>query len=360
MVAATAGYEQWLGKHTSLISADLETKHQLMAADAFTFLRGTAYRWAQRWPEVCRSLTDAPAVLAVGDLHVENFGTWRDAEGRLVWGINDVDESTRLAYTSDLVRLVASAIVARSAVGPGDCAAAVLDGYSSHLHARGRPFVLAEDHAFMRDLASRSAKDPARYWAKLTVRRPGDDSHLDPDAVRAATSALPTGTVDASCAHRVAGVGSLGRPRVVAIGTRDGALVAREAKAVVPSAWEWTHDGGDIDQAATMTALTNGAIRACDPLWSAAGGWVVRRLAPDCGRIELTDLPTDRDERKLLRAMGSETANLHLATPEAAPSILADLDHRGPKWLAESAEAMAVDVAADHAAWAHHHRPVQR
>jgi len=32
-------------------------------------------------------------VLAVGDLHVENFGTWRDAEGRLIWGVNDFDES---------------------------------------------------------------------------------------------------------------------------------------------------------------------------------------------------------------------------------------------------------------------------
>ena len=29
---------------------------------------------------------DAPQVLSVGDLHLENFGTWRDADGRLVWG----------------------------------------------------------------------------------------------------------------------------------------------------------------------------------------------------------------------------------------------------------------------------------
>jgi len=35
-------------------------------------------------------------VLAVGDLHVENFGTWRDAEGRLIWGVNDFDEAWRL------------------------------------------------------------------------------------------------------------------------------------------------------------------------------------------------------------------------------------------------------------------------
>ena len=47
--------------------------------------------------------------LGVGDLHVENFGTWRDAESRLVWGINDFDEACCLPYTQDLVRLAASA-----------------------------------------------------------------------------------------------------------------------------------------------------------------------------------------------------------------------------------------------------------
>ena len=54
----------------------------------------------------------APQVLAVGDLHVENFGTWRDMEGRLVWGINDFDEVYELPYTIDLVRLAASAHIA--------------------------------------------------------------------------------------------------------------------------------------------------------------------------------------------------------------------------------------------------------
>ena len=55
------------------------------------------------------NLDHAPQVLGVGDLHVENFGTWRDAESRLVWGINDFDEACCLPYTHDLVRLAASA-----------------------------------------------------------------------------------------------------------------------------------------------------------------------------------------------------------------------------------------------------------
>jgi uncharacterized protein (DUF2252 family) len=38
---------------------------------------------------VCADIARVTTVLAVGDLHADNFGTWRDREGRLIWGIND-------------------------------------------------------------------------------------------------------------------------------------------------------------------------------------------------------------------------------------------------------------------------------
>ena len=63
-------------------------------------------RVAQVWPKVCPELAKGPQLLAVGDLHVENFGTWRDAEARVVWGINDVDEAHVAAWPNDLVRLI--------------------------------------------------------------------------------------------------------------------------------------------------------------------------------------------------------------------------------------------------------------
>src|ERR1051326_5011296 len=106
---ATANYEAWLGEQLTLLESDLEVKHQAMRTSKFPFLRATYYRWAQIFPEVCAELNSAVKVLGVGDLHVENFGTWRDNEGRLVWGINDFDEAYPLPYTHDLVRLAASA-----------------------------------------------------------------------------------------------------------------------------------------------------------------------------------------------------------------------------------------------------------
>ena len=58
---------------------------------------------------------DQDVLLAVGDLHVENFGVWRDSRQRLVWGVNDFDDACELPFTSDLVRLATSAMLAASA-----------------------------------------------------------------------------------------------------------------------------------------------------------------------------------------------------------------------------------------------------
>jgi uncharacterized protein (DUF2252 family) len=105
---ATQSYENWMRSCTPVIETHLRLKHKQMRKSPFLFFRGTFYRWAQLWPEVCANLRDAPKVLAVGDLHVGSFGTWRDSEGRLSWGVDDFDESYPLPYTNDLVRLAAS------------------------------------------------------------------------------------------------------------------------------------------------------------------------------------------------------------------------------------------------------------
>ena len=117
---ATRKYESWLHEELDVFEQDLALKHQLLAKDPFIFLRGTFYRWMQIFPEVCRKAADAPTVLSVGDLHASNFGTWRDAGGQLIWGINDFDEAAPLPYTQDLVRLAASVELASGTQGPAD------------------------------------------------------------------------------------------------------------------------------------------------------------------------------------------------------------------------------------------------
>ena len=79
--SVTASYEAWMRSCANILQSDLRSKHEQMKETTFGFLRGTFYRWAELWPSVCSDLCSAPKVLAVGDLHVNSFGTWRDAEG---------------------------------------------------------------------------------------------------------------------------------------------------------------------------------------------------------------------------------------------------------------------------------------
>ena len=87
IVKATRKFEEWLTFHTHVIKDDINFKHKEMASAAFPFLRATFYRWVQVWQEICDEVAEAPRVICVGDIHVENFGTWHDAEGRLIWGV---------------------------------------------------------------------------------------------------------------------------------------------------------------------------------------------------------------------------------------------------------------------------------
>src|SRR2546427_12596295 len=102
IVAATTRYEAWLSERVPLVKPDLELKHHAMSAGIFPFLRATFYRWAPRWRALGGDVAAAPTVLAVGDLHVENFGTLRDAEGRWGGGRNAFDETGPLADTHQL------------------------------------------------------------------------------------------------------------------------------------------------------------------------------------------------------------------------------------------------------------------
>ena len=311
-----------------------------MTGSLFAFLRATFYRWGPLWLEACPDLAKAPRVLAVGDLHVENFGTWRDKEGRLVWGINDFDEVAEMPYAVDLVRLVTSAILAKHenglAIDAGSAATAVLEGYSQSLEAGGKPFILEESHPALREMALGAERDPVHFWSKLTAANP-----LTPPKriQRLLQHSLPDGAAEVAYSHRIAGEGSLGRPRYVATASSNGGLLAREAKAWLPSAWGWAK--GRPKERAYSLRLLKHSVRQPDPYYTIEDGWVVRRIGPHCGRIKLAQFPKQRDERLILRDMGRETANLHLATPDQQAKVLHDLTERKSDWLLNAAEAMA-------------------
>ena len=86
------------------------TKFRKMAADPFAFFRGSACLFyadvakrEDRWADERTS-----RVWIQGDLHAENFGTYMDGAGVLIFDVNDFDEAYVGHFTWDVQRFAAS------------------------------------------------------------------------------------------------------------------------------------------------------------------------------------------------------------------------------------------------------------
>jgi hypothetical protein len=362
IIEATKAYEAWMRQQTNVSDKLLEKKHRKMADGAVPFLRATFYRWVEKWPKICPRLAHrtGDVLLAVGDLHVENFGTWLDSRERLVWGMNDFDEACELPFTSDLVRLATSAALAAEedylVTDPADIPALLLKGYRACLKAGGAP-ILLEGHGVELPftLPPGRPENPREFWARnlddkdSPVIKKGE---LDAEIVEMFRAAFPPGAkLEYREQKKPGGVSSLGRRRFTAVLGDGKARTAREVKALVPSALYWFQDRPAMRS--QTASLLQRAIRDPDPYFQIHDCWMLRELAPDAVKIELGALPgenRDKLELALFHAMGWETANIHLGSrsPEAVATSLAALT---ADWLAKAATDMAEITKRDLDEW---------
>lgn len=102
------------------VPALLKLKHQLMAQSPFSYFRGAA-------PVMAADLAVLPSPGIVsqlcGDAHVRNLGAFAASDGRLVFDINDFDETTRGPFEWDLKRMAASLVLAGRESGHKEAAA---------------------------------------------------------------------------------------------------------------------------------------------------------------------------------------------------------------------------------------------
>jgi uncharacterized protein (DUF2252 family) len=350
---ATRKYESWLRASLDVFEDDLVVKSQLLAKDPFTFLRGTFYRWMQLFPEVCKKAAAAPVVLSVGDLHAANFGTWRDAKDDLIWGINDFDEAAPLPYPQDLVRLATSVELASETqslrITLAEACAAILDGYREGLETGGQPFMIDGERDWLRSAYVKSEHQAEKYWERLN-QCPDSEREPASDVRSMLEASFPSPGLEYRLVHRQSGVGSLGRPRFTVLGKWQGEFIALEAKALIPSASSWAGKKRKNAEIYYEEVLAR-AVRRLDPLMKVYEGWVVRGLAPDRCRIELSELGPERDETRMLRAMGWETANIHLGTRSAVKDVLDHLKGRKANWFRRSAEKMVAVTLKDWEMW---------
>ena len=88
----------------------LEMKYEAMRRSPFAFFRGTCHLFWEDWPRDS-PLNSAPVTWVCGDLHFENFGTYKGDNRLVYFDINDFDESVLAACTFDVTRYLTSLLV---------------------------------------------------------------------------------------------------------------------------------------------------------------------------------------------------------------------------------------------------------
>lgn len=379
IVKSVERYDTWLRKQLrdEFVKKDLKKKHKKMAADPFQFLRATYWRWAETILDISPGVGDGPNVLAVGDIHAENFGTWRDAEGRLVWGVNDFDEAARMPYAIDIVRLATSAVLAGvRGISDKTICDSILAGYREGI-ADPKPFVLDRENQDLRDKFVVSDEERADFWMKFDPKEIKKDQPKNvtvksapPLYIKVLKHARPDKRVKLHYYARTAGTGSLGRPRFFGTGMWQGDLIVREAKAIVRSGWALAHRG---PRKLRCEEIASGEYRCPDPTYRLRGHVLVRRLSPNDFKIETKQKEDSGEKAKakeqenpkaverpelvnaaVLSAMGRDLAAIHRAT-DGANKIQADLRRRKPGWLLASVGKAADAVRADFKEWKAHH-----
>jgi uncharacterized protein (DUF2252 family) len=96
----------------------LQYKYARMRASVFGFYRGSSHLFYQDWPEAS-TLDRSPPTWVTGDLHLENFGSYRSDNQLVHFDLGDFDEGALAPAAWDLARFATSVLVGARALGLG-------------------------------------------------------------------------------------------------------------------------------------------------------------------------------------------------------------------------------------------------
>jgi len=230
----------------------LERKYKAMRSGPHAFLRGTAHLFYEELPRTA-VLEDVPAAWISGDLHMENFGTYKGNDRQVYFDLNDFDEGALAPCTWDLLRLSVSLLVVARELDlrrkvRRTLARSLLEAYAAAL-AQGKAGWVQRETAqgMVRALIDQVRLRRRRaFLDSRTVCKGGkrslrvDGKHAlppSPSARRQVTRLMRRlarergdGTLDPiDVARRIAGTGSLGLERYVVLvrghGSPDGNLL---------------------------------------------------------------------------------------------------------------------------------------
>jgi uncharacterized protein (DUF2252 family) len=161
----------------------LKLKYENMRSDVFSFFRGTCHLFYEDFPDDS-PLNIAPLAWICGDLHLENFGSFKGDNRLVYFDMNDFDEAVLAPCTWDVVRLVTSIIVGERALKVDestsiDLANLYLDTYSSTL-AKGQARSVEKETAkgLVKDLLESLEKRKRSDFLDRYTQVKGDKRHL--------------------------------------------------------------------------------------------------------------------------------------------------------------------------------------
>ena len=370
----------------------LRLKYAKMGTDAFSFFRGTAHLFFRDW-QLTTALDDAPLVWVCGDLHLENFSSFRGDDGRAYYDVNDFDEAALAPASRDLARLLTSLHLAEQLPDVADLAAAFLDGYCETAQrsvpvsvvdtdgakpirallektaARPRKELLdnrteGNPRAFPRHLTGTPKQDAKARYLELLPGEKKTIAHFLEDFARTQPDPSQFELVDA--ARRVAGTGSLGLGRfailVTGEGAPDGHFILDLKQDAVSAAALYGPPQPDWPNEATRIATVRRWTQPHPPMFFDAvpfrgKTWLIRELEPTDDRVKLSKYADDpKALQALLAGMGRVTASMHLrgCGKQGAASVAALrrwAESPGTGVIGQYAEGYASKVREDFSVW---------
>ncbi len=338
----------------------LKLKYQKMAADSFSFFRGTCHLFYQDWP-TDSPLNDAPASWICGDSHLENFGSFKGDNRLVYFGINDFDESALAPCTWDVARFLTSILVAAKTLSVTELEAmvlcnAALNSYVNAL-AIGHVYTVERETAvgLVKDLLiSLRERDRQDFLNKRTNKKNGQRqlkiNNKNTQAVTQAECTKVTNLIDSMAitqvnpyffkvldvAHRLAGNSSLGLERYVILIEGNGSpnqnylldlKAMRESSSLQPylklTQPQWSNQA---ERSLTNQKRMQGNSPALLlPLEEHNKSYVLRELQPTEDRVNLSVWNgTIRRLERVVETMGSLTAWSQLRSAARSGSALPD------------------------------------
>lgn len=389
-------------------------KYRKMAASPHAFYRGSACLFYADMTQAQDEWVDerSGAIWIHGDLHVENFGTYLNSDGRLVFDINDFDEAYIGHFTWDLRRFAASlALLAwQKALPSQDVEALVrryLDGYLAqvdhyastqddddfalHLDNTEGPILTALlsaraiRRADLLDSMTHIEEGVRVFTPDHSIRELPDDERAAVEAAFAAyLDTIPTSKrFDRELFYDLRdavgksgfGIGSAGLPayNLLVEGysqALDNDVVLSMKQANVPALSRFQDSAtieGYFQHEGHRTVVSQRALQVhTDPLLGhtemAGTGYVVSEISPYEVDLDWEDITEPDDMAAVVELLGRATAKIHCASDEDSDqdlvdfqveqAIVASLDGRRQEFadhLVEFAVAYAETVRADHA-----------